>query len=165
MEGGKNYRVQQGAGMAVTKSDEKHEYASSIFLKWFTKKEQNLRFVSESSYLPVLKEANNMEAVDKVIKDNNIEMNEKTYTCLKTVLKHFDETKFYTVKSGKNGYSMRKVLDYNLSDRAVADKEAMDAEIAAGASREEEIKKYTSEESFESWYEDFCKALSQAADQ
>ena len=165
MEGGKNYRVQQGAGMAVTKSDEKHEYASSVFLKWFTKKEQNLRFVSASSYLPVLKEANNMKAVDKVIKDNNIEMNDKTYTCLKTVLQDFNETKFYTAKSGKNGYSMRKVLDYNLSDRAVADKEAMDTEIAAGASREEEIQKYTSEESFESWYEDFCKALSQAADQ
>lgn len=165
MEGGKNYRVQQGAGMAVTKSDEEHEYASSIFLKWFTKKEQNLRFVSESSYLPVLKEANNMKAVDKVIKDNNISMNDKTYECLQTILKHFDETKFYTVKSGENGFSMRKVLDYNLSDRAAADKEAMDAEIAAGASREEEIVKYTSDESFESWYEDFCKALTEAKNQ
>lgn len=165
MEGGENYRVQQGAGMAVTKSDEEHEYASSVFLKWFTKKEQNLKFVSESSYLPVLKEANNMKAVDKVIKDNNIKMNDKTYTCLKTVLGHYDEKKFYTAKNVENGYSMRKVLDYNLSDRAAADKEAMDAEIAAGASREEEIAKYTSDESFESWYEDFCKALSEAEKQ
>ena len=162
MKGGKNYRVQQGAGMAVTKSDDQHEYASTVFLKWFTQKEQNLRFVSESSYLPVLKDANNMKAVDKVIKDNDIKINEKTYQCLQTVLKHFDETKFYTAKTAENGFSMRKVLDYNLSDRAAADKEKMEAEITAGASREDEMAKYTSDESFESWYADFCKALSEA---
>lgn len=33
MEGGSRDRVQQGAGMAVTKSDEAHEYASCVFLK------------------------------------------------------------------------------------------------------------------------------------
>lgn len=165
MEGGKNYRVQQGAGMAVTKSDEEHEYASAVFLKWFTQKEQNLRFVSESSYLPVLKEANNMKAVDSVIKENGIKINDKTYECLKTVLNHFDETQFYTTKNVENGFSMRKVLDYNLSDRASADKEAMEAEIAAGTSREEAIARYTSDESFESWYDDFCKALSDAQNQ
>ena len=162
MEGGENYRVQQGAGMAVTKSDDKHEYASTVFLKWFTQKEQNLRFVSESSYMPVLKESNNMKALDQVIKNEKIDMNEKAYDCLKTVLEDFDNTKFYTLKSCENGYSMRKVLDYNLKDRVTADKAAMDEAIAAGASREEELAKYTSEESFESWYKDFCEALSQA---
>ena len=68
MEGGENIKVQQGAGMAVTKSDEEHEYAASVFLKWFTQKNQNLRFVCESSYMPVLKEANSVDALDSVIK-------------------------------------------------------------------------------------------------
>ena len=45
MKGGKNYKVQQGAGMAVTKSDDEHEYAATVFLKWFSKKEQNLESV------------------------------------------------------------------------------------------------------------------------
>lgn len=36
MKGGKNYKVQQGAGMAVTKSDDEHEYAAAVFLKWFS---------------------------------------------------------------------------------------------------------------------------------
>ncbi len=162
MEGGENYRVQQGAGMAVTKSDEKQEYASCVFLKWFTQKEQNLKFVAESSYMPVLKEANDIDVVDQVIKDENLDVNEKSYACLKQVLTDFDDIKFYTSKTCENGYSMRKVLDYNLSDRIAADKEALDAAVAAGASKEEELSKYTSEESFESWYEDFCNALSQA---
>lgn len=165
MEGGENYRVQQGAGMAVTKSDEEHEYASSVFLKWFTQEEQNLRFVCESAYLPVLKKANNMEAMDQVIKEEKIDMNEKVYDCLKNVMENFDETKFYTTQTSENAFSLRKVLDYNLSDRADADKEAMEAAIEAGASREDEIEKYTSEESFESWYQEFCDALTQAGAQ
>lgn len=56
---------------------------------------------------------------------------------------------------------MRKIMDYNLKDRVTADKTAMDEAIAAGASREEELEKYISEESFESWYKEFYEALSQ----
>lgn len=163
MEGGENYKVQQGAGMAVTKSDEQHEYAASVFLKWFTQKEQNLEFVCNSGYMPVLKEANSMDALDEVIADRGIEMNGKSYSCLETILKDFDDTKFYTTKNFENGSVMRKVLEYNLSDRIKADKEAMEQAIQAGASREEELQKYVSEKSFESWYNDFCNALSEAA--
>ena len=148
--------------MAVTKADEKQEYASCLFLKWFTQKEHNLEFVAESSYMPVLKEANDIDVVDQVIKDENLDVNEKSYACLKQVLTDFDDIQFYTSKTCENGYSMRKVLDYNLTDRLAADKEALDAAVASGASREEELAKYISEESFESWYKDFCAALSQA---
>ena len=113
MEGGENYRVQQGAGMEVTKSDEQHEYAACVFLKWFTQKEQNLRFVCDSSYMPVLKEANTVEALDEVLKENQIDMNEKAYDCIKTVLDNFDRTQFYTTKNFENGFSARKVLEYS----------------------------------------------------
>ena len=44
---------------------------------------------------------------------------------------------------------MRKIMDYNLKDRCDWQyKTAMDEAIAAGASREEELKKYISEEIF-----------------
>lgn len=162
MEGGENYKVQQGAGMAVTKSDAQHEYAASVFLKWFTQKEQNLRFVCESGYMPVLKESNSMEALDEVISEQNIDMNEKAYQCLETVLTDFDNTKFYTTKSFDNGYNARNVLEFNLSDRAKEDKEAIDEAVKGGASRAEEIKKYTSDEAFDSWYKQFCDALNNA---
>lgn len=162
MKGGKNYKVQQGAGMAVTKSDDEHEYAATVFLKWFSKKEQNLEFVCQSSYMPVLKEANSMKSVDKVVKEKKIKMDSKTYDCLKSMLDNFDKTDFYTTKTFENGYSMRKVLDYNLSDRAAADKEAADKEIKAGASRDSVLKKYTSDKSFEKWYKGFCQAMKNA---
>ena len=163
MEGGENVRVQQGAGMAVTKSDPEHEYASCVFLKWFTQQENNMRFVCDSGYMPVLKEANSIEALDEVIQKDNLEISSKTYQCLKTVMQSADSAQYYTTKSFKNGYQTRKVLDYNLSDQAAADREAIEAAVAAGADREEEIAGYTSEESFENWYQGLCEALKQAA--
>lgn len=165
MKGGKNYKVQQGAGMAVTKSDDEHEYAATVFLKWFSKKEQNLEFVCESSYMPVLKEANNMKSVDQAVKEDKLKIDDKTYDCLKNTLNNFDQTKFYTNKTFENGYSMRKVLDYNLSDQAVADKAAIDKKIKAGGVRETILKAYTSDQSFEKWYQGFTKALKEAQDQ
>lgn len=163
MEGGQNYKVQQGAGMAVTKSDKEHEYASCEFIRWFTQKEQNLRFVCDSAYMPVLKDANNIQALDKIVADNNIDINRKAYDCLNTVLSDFNNTEFYTSKSFDNGYSARKILDYNLSDRAAKDKAAIDAAVEAGASRKETVAKYTTDEQFEDWYMSFRSALEQAA--
>lgn len=54
---GEKIAVQQGGGMVVAKSDEAHEYASVLFLKWLTEKEQNLRFALDSAYMPVKKDA------------------------------------------------------------------------------------------------------------
>ena len=165
MEGGENCKVQQGAGMAVTKSDAEHEYAACVFLKWFTQKEQNLRFVCNSGYMPVKKDANSISALDELIAEQNLTINDKTYDCLKEVLSDFENTSYYTTKNFENGFAARKVLDYNLSDKAAADREAFEAAVAAGASREEELKKYLSEENFENWYAGFCEALRLAAEQ
>lgn len=162
MEGGENVKVQQGAGMAVTKSDDEHEYAASVFLKWFTQKEQNLRFVCESSYMPVLKDANNIEALDQVIKDNDININQKVYDCFETEMKDFGKSSFYTTGTFDNSYSARKVLDYSLSDKAQADKDALEAAVAGGQSREEALAEYLTDENFEEWYEAFCDSLNQA---
>ncbi len=165
MEGGENIKVQQGAGMTVTRSDEQHEYAACVFLKWFTKKEQNLRFVCDSAYLPVQKDANNIEAVEQVAKDNNIEMNEKTYTCLKTVMDDFADTKFYTAKNFDQSYQARSVLDHHLSDRLSEDLAAIDAAVAGGSSRTEAVAPYLTDDVFEQWYESFCDALQQSIGQ
>lgn len=163
MEGGERYSVQQGAGMAVTKSDAMHEYAACEFIKWFTAKENNLRFVCESAYFPVRKDANNVEALDEIVQEQEININSKTYDCLTSILNQFDSIQFYTTKCFSNGYSARKLLDYNLSDQAVADKAAIDEAVAGGTPREEAVKPYVTDEAFETWYEGFCQALEGAA--
>lgn len=163
MEGGENYKVQQGAGMAVLKSDPEHEYAASVFLKWFTAKEQNLRYVCDTAYMPVLKESNSIEAVEEAVSQNNIDIDAKTLDCLRCVMSDFDKITFYTTKNFENGYSARKVLDYNLSDKAEADRAAVEEAMAAGSSREEALAQYLTDENFESWYNGFVDALNATA--
>lgn len=162
LAGGEKYAVQQGAGMVVTKSDEKHEYASVEFLKWFTQAENSLRFGGVSGYLPVLKEANNTEMLDKVLKEQGLSVAEKTYTCVTYVFDEMSDYTLYTNKSFQNGIQARKVLEYNLVDKAVADRKQIEAELAQGKSLEEACAPYLTDSAFEAWYNDFCQALNQA---
>lgn len=163
LEGGEKVNVQQGAGMAVTKSDEQHEYAACEFLKWFTAKENNLRFVCESAYFPVRKESNSIEALKAVVRKDNLSIDSKAYDCLSCVFEDYDTMTFYTPKCFENGYATRKILDYNLSDKAVADKEAIDQAVQGGTSREEAQAPFLTEEAFEAWYQEISQALESAA--
>lgn len=161
-EGGKHYAVQQGAGMVVSKSDEKHEYAAVEFLKWFTEADNNLQFGCVSGYLPVLKEANSIERLDQVIADHQLEVAPKTYDCLTTIFEEMDGLTLYTNKSFVNGSAARKVLEYHLADQAAADREAVVAALEEGKSLEEATASYVTEEAFENWYTSFCDALNSA---
>lgn len=161
-EGGQNYAVQQGAGMVVSKSDEKHEYAAVEFLKWFTEAENNLQFGCVSGYLPVLKEANSAEKLDQVIAENALEVAPKTYDCLTTIFEKMDSLIPYTNKSFENGSAARKVLEYHLADQAVQDRASIAAAVEAGGSLEDVSAPYVTEEAFEKWYDSFCVALHQA---
>lgn len=162
-EGGRDYAVQQGAGMVVSKSDQRHEYASVEFLKWFTQAENNLRFGCVSGYLPVLKEANSTEKLDQVIADQGLTVSPKTYDCLTAIFDGMEGMTLYTNKSFENGYAARKVLEYHLADRAAADRTAVLEAIARGESLEEASADYVSDDAFADWYGDFCQALRDAA--
>ncbi len=164
-EGGEHMNVQQGASMAVTKSDEQHECAACEFLKWFTRKENNLRFGCESAYLPVRKDANSMDALDKVIKEKDLHVSDKAYQCMKSILSDYEDIHFYTTKSFENGYAARKILDINLSDKAAEDKAKVDEMAAGGMSRAEAAAQFTTDEAFEQWYEDWSAKLNDTAHQ
>lgn len=56
-EGAKKVAIQRGSGMCVADSTPEKEYASALFLKWFTAPTQNVRFISSTGYLPVTNEA------------------------------------------------------------------------------------------------------------
>lgn len=158
-EGGENYAVQQGAGMVVIRSDERHEYASVEFLKWFTQAENNIVFGCTSGYLPVLEEANSTQILDEVIAKEQMEVGDKLYDCLTCFLDEMDEVLLYTNKSFKNGSAARRVLEYNLSDKAKADRAAVEEAVLNGKSLEEACAPYISEQAFKEWYRSFCSEL------
>lgn len=161
MEGGEHYAVQQGAGMVVAKSDKKREYAAVEFLKWFTEPENNLRFSCVSGYMPVRKDANTTEMLDKVIAEQNVEVAEKTYDCITYIFDNMKDVTFYTNKSFKNGSAARDVLKSSLAGRAKADREAVVQALSQGTGLEEACAPYVADEAFEQWYTDFCSDLSQ----
>lgn len=164
-EGGENYAVQQGAGMVVTKSDEQHEYASVEFLKWFTEAENNMVFGCAAGYLPVLEDANSSEVLDKVIADKQIEVGDKVYDCLTYFFDEMRDVELYTNKSFKNGSAARRILEYNLSDKAAADRAAVEEAVLGGASLEEACEPYISDKAFEEWYQSFSGELRKTIEQ
>lgn len=160
-EGGKDYAVQQGAGMVVSKGTPEEVYASVTFLKWFTQEENNLKFGSQSGYLPVKKAAGNKETLDKVIKEQQIDISEITYDTLITSFDIVKNNTMYTNKAFDGGAQARKILDYSLADKAAADRETVETRLAEGASLDEAAESFVTEDAFEAWYQDFKKALQQ----
>lgn len=161
-EGGENYAVQQGAGMVVTKGTKEQEYASTVFLKWFTQKENNMRFACTSGYLPVQKDACTKEALDAFVADSGMEISQKTYDGLITGFDIINNGHLYTNKAFNNGTSARKVLEYNLSDKAAADRALVEEALAAGTSLEEAVAPFISDGAFDQWYASFNTALENA---
>ncbi len=56
-ENGENRALQRGGGLMVAGNEEKKEKAAAEFIKWLTAPKQNMRFISETGYLPVTKQA------------------------------------------------------------------------------------------------------------
>ncbi|MEG1989199.1 MAG: extracellular solute-binding protein, partial [Oscillibacter sp.] len=162
-EGGEKVAVQQGAGMVVTKSDPTREYAASVFLKWFTETERNIRFSLATGYLPVKLAANDIakiEEIAKTVADDGTTA--KMMGGIPVAIETVKENELYTNQAFPNGSKARKVLEYSLSDYLAKDLEAVNALVAAGLSRPEAAAHFATEENFESWYGEFTAALQSA---
>ena len=163
--GGQKVVVQQGAGMAVTKSDSRRELACVEFLRWFTKPENNIVFGASSGYLPVTVQAQQMDTFQKVVSDENVTMNPVTDDCIRFCIEDMSDYSYYSPQTFSSGSALRKVLEYDLSDKAAADIEAIAQAVAAGLPKQEVLKTYVSEEAFETWYKEFTQRLTEAAAQ
>lgn len=155
-EGSENYAVQQGAGMVVTKGTDAEIEASVEFLKWFTDTKQNTYFSAASGYLPVKKAANDAEAMQKEAGGSEV-----VSKVIKISIDTVNDNTLYTTPAYENGTTARNVLEYSMSDKAVEDREAVEADIAAGTSREEAVAKYDTDENFKAWYQNTKEKLEQ----
>lgn len=164
-EGGEAYAIQQGAGMVVTKSTPEREYAAVTFLKWFTNEENNLLFGCTSGYMPVKKAALSAEMLDRTIADNDLTVPGKTYETLVSCFDTAQTTTLYTNKAFDHGAAARNILEYNLADKAAADRETVLARMAQGSSPEEACADLVGDQAFEDWYASFVAALNEAVAQ
>ena len=149
-EGGEDYAVQQGAGMAVTKTDEKQMYASVQFLKWFTEDERNIQFSVASGYLPVTKTANDIKKIEETtdLTGNN------ELPIVKAAIDTVNHNTLYTTKAFEDGTDARNILEYAMSDKASADRKTVVKRLEKGESFDEAVKDFVSDSNFDTWYEE-----------
>lgn len=161
--GGEPYAVQQGAGMVVTTSTPQKEYASVVFLKWFTEAERNLRFSSLSGYLPVKKEANDITKLETVLMDiEEKDVTQNLRASLVVAVDTVNKASLYTNKAFQGGTAARGVLETSMSDKAAADHLAIQDKIESGMNRAEAIAPYDSDENFQAWFSSLKQALNES---
>lgn len=148
------YATQQGAGMAVTQSDDAKVQASILFLKWFTEKEQNLRFSVNSGYMPVSVEAIKAENVDAYLLEHSA--SDIVRDTLMVALEENNNYVMYTPPAFSGGDQARKILRNTMNELAVNDRAA----IEAGA----DINDFLTDEHFEEWYNDTLSQLQNAVE-
>ncbi|MDE5583662.1 MAG: extracellular solute-binding protein [Ruminococcus sp.] len=150
--------VQQGAGMVVTKSDEKTEKACTEFLRWFTEDERNIGFSVGSGYMPVKKDANDAELILSGVSGNE-EENKILLESLKIAIDEIKSYNLYTVKPFENTANTRDFIGDFIHDSAVSAHEEALARIESGEDREEIMDEMTSDEAFNKWFDEFSAGL------
>lgn len=161
-EGGEKYAVQQGAGMVVTKSDAKAEYASTVFLKWFTDAQRNIDFSAGSGYLPVKKEANNSDSILKALEKEEGSVAQNLRKVAPIAVGVVNDYMLYTNKAFEGGTSARAVLENSMMDKARQDRQEVQEKLEQGFTRSDAVAPFLEDEYFDAWYDAFTKALNEA---
>ena len=157
--GGKPVLVQQGAGMAVTKGTPQQEYASAVFLKWFTDTQVNIQFSALSGYMPVKKEANDYKTFMDVVAANSIEQDAVATKTLEVAFEAVNRSEMYTSKAFDGGTDARSILENSMKSKSESDRAELLALLDNGLSHAEAIAQLDTEENFETWYQAFAAAL------
>ena len=160
--GCERYAVQQGAGMAVAKSDRRTEQAAVSFLKWFASPEQSIRFSARTGYLPVQKAANNGSLLRMAVLNEKLDLLpivEDTLTIGMDMSEHY---RFFTNDAFKNSYACRSVVEDAMQAQANDDLASITAQIKSGVSRQTALEPFLDNAHFERWLSDFERALREA---
>jgi multiple sugar transport system substrate-binding protein len=153
----KQVSIQQGAGMCITKTDEAHEFAAALFLKWFTEPKQNLKFAVATGYFPVQTAAMDEQVIETELKAQAIQT-QSILESMKTSSVMFTEYELYNSKAFQGSYEMRDFLEQSLMKKITLDLEKLTLVKSEGGNIEDTIEDMISEKSFENWYNSMISA-------
>lgn len=151
------YVVQQGAGMVVVKSSEKKEYACSVFLKWFTEAERSIDFSANSGYLPVKKEANDVESISASYQTDG--GNDIMAHTMEVAVEEINSYQLYAAKPFAKSAEARDFLETYIQNTAQASCDEAATRIQNGENRDSVLAQYTSDQAFDTWYDNFISGL------
>ncbi len=153
-EGGEPYAIAQGAGMCIVPSDKAHEFGAALFLKWFTEEAQNIKFAVSTAYFPVKSSALKEEVLLKELSKTEVS-NEAIKKSISTTLKMFETHKLYGNRPFEGSYDMRKLLENHLFQKVNEDSLILETRVARGEDRATVIQELSSNNNFQSWYQQF----------
>lgn len=144
-DGGKLVAAQNGAGMSITKSDEAHEYASAVFLKWFTELEQNLEFTVATGYLPVKNDALNSETLLSTKTAMDTTKTKTIYQSISASADMLERYSFYSPYPFDGSYEIRQLLGKSMYEQYEKD-------IKVVKENSNQYDDFTGDENFDNWY-------------
>ena len=97
-ENGEKWALQRGGGLMVAKTDARKEEAAAEFIYWLTSSEQNMKFISQTGYLPVTKQAFETELTTHLESVSD----ERIYKMLSSVLSMYEEYTFFSAPNHPN---------------------------------------------------------------
>lgn len=153
-EGGKKTAVQQGAGMIITKSTPKKEYAATIFLKWLTDPVRNTKFVLQTGYLPVTYKALENVLPNELSSISDDPHLKNTAQVISLALDMRDEYSLYTYQPFKNSEDIRFYFEDIFLEKAKLSREAFVKLLDNGYSYEDAEKQLLSEEVMNNFIEE-----------
>lgn len=145
------YIVQQGAGFVMTKSDQKTEYACSIFLKWYTETERNIESTISAGYLPVKTEALDFNKITEINNQSENKIDGVLLDTLEVAIDELSTYQPYTTKPYDNCADVRDFLEEAIDTKAISTYEEVCNRISKGENREDVLNEYISDEAFNEW--------------
>lgn len=145
--------VQQGASYCMLASTPGQQEGAVAFLKWFTEPQRNLDFALMSGYSPVTLSANTKEAIEGAFSgDASTPKGLNVLNSLLINAEVFGGEETYATKPFAGGKEVRTILGDALEQTAIADREAVVAAIAGGATREDAVMEYSTDAYFDAWF-------------
>ena len=158
--------VQQGASYCLLKSTEGQQEGAIAFLKWFTEPQRNLDFALMSGYSPVTLASNTREAITKAYAgDATSPKGKNVLGALLIEADVFGTQEAYATKPFGGSKEARYLLGDALEKTAAADREAVLAAMAGGATREEAVAPYVADAYFDAWFDALTEQVNAAVAQ
>ncbi len=160
MKGHNTLSIHQGGGIFIAQSTEVREYASALFVKWITNKENNFDFSITTSYIPVRVDNTDLQLIQSELEKK--EVDSKIASAIITSIRQTIERESYVPPSVIGYESVRTLVNDEFSITAQQQRNELLEKAQQGQDYDELLKEATSESSFEKWYVNLHQRLSDA---
>ncbi len=157
MKGGSGLFINQGGGIFVVDTNDRKNKACMDFVKWITDEENNLNFTIRSSYFPVKKDAMRKDVISLYEEENDID--ENIVKTLSIGINQFVQMNSYTPEALDGYEEVRLIIEKDFAQLAKNDAKDVKDRVKRGERYEDVLKKYLSDEYFDTWYESFTQKI------